>query len=101
MSTPALRLPATLENFVADPVELGAHRSREAAIVAAVAGEERRAQTPSRWLMARAIELSESALTDFDGIYDFIAKHNTRAAAKVLRNLDVAIQRLANQPRLG
>ena len=51
--------------------------------------------------MARAIEVSESALTDFDGIYDFIAKYNPRAAAKVLRNLDVAIQRLANQPRLG
>ena len=51
--------------------------------------------------MARAIELPESALTDFDGIYDFIAKHNPRAAAKVLRNLDTAIQRLANQPRFG
>ena len=51
--------------------------------------------------MALAIELSESALTDFDGIYDFIAKHNPRATAKVLRNLDAAIQRLANQPRLG
>ena len=35
MSTPALRLPATLEKFVADQVELGAYRSREAAIVAA------------------------------------------------------------------
>ena len=51
--------------------------------------------------MARAIEVSESALTDFDGIYDFIANYNPRAVAKVLRNLDVAIQRLANQPRLG
>ena len=35
MSPPALRLPATLEKFVADQVELGAYRSREAAIVAA------------------------------------------------------------------
>ncbi len=44
MSTPALKLPATLEKFVASQVKLGTYRSREAAIVAAVASEKRRAE---------------------------------------------------------
>ena len=43
MSTRTSRLPVTLEKFVVDQVELGAYR-REAAIVAAVAGEKRRAE---------------------------------------------------------
>ena len=51
--------------------------------------------------MPRLIELSEAALADFDGIYDHIAKYSPRAAAKVLGHLDTAIQRLADQPRMG
>jgi plasmid stabilization system protein ParE len=41
--------------------------------------------------MARVILPSRAALADFDRIYDFIAPHNSRAAAKVLRALDKAI----------
>lgn len=44
MSTAALKLPAPLEKFVAAQVEQGAYRSRQAAIVAAVASEKRRAE---------------------------------------------------------
>ena len=51
--------------------------------------------------MPRLIEPSAAALADFDDIYDFIAKHNRRAAAKILGNLDAAIQRLADQPHMG
>lgn len=51
--------------------------------------------------MPRLIEPSAAALADFDGIYDHIAKCNPRAAAKVLGDLDAAIQRLASQPRMG
>jgi antitoxin ParD1/3/4 len=49
MPIPALKLPATLENFVAAQVEQGAYRSREAAIVAAVASEKRRTEQ-RHWL---------------------------------------------------
>jgi toxin ParE1/3/4 len=51
--------------------------------------------------MAQVILPTRAALADFDHLYDFIAKHNKRAAAKVLRSLDAAIQLLADQPRLG
>ena len=51
MPTPTLKLPAVLEKFVAAQVEQGAYRSRQAAIVAAVAGEKRRAEQRI-WLKA-------------------------------------------------
>jgi len=51
--------------------------------------------------MVRRIEPSREALADFDAIYDYIAKENPRAAARVLRSLDRAIQRLVEQPKLG
>lgn len=47
------------------------------------------------------IQPSVAALADFDDIYEFIAANNERAAAKVLRSLDAAIQRLADHPLLG
>jgi Arc/MetJ-type ribon-helix-helix transcriptional regulator len=40
----AVKLPAALEKFVASQVRGGIHRSREAAIVAAVSHQERRAE---------------------------------------------------------
>ncbi len=49
MSTAVLKLPAPLEKFVATQVEQGAYRSRQAAIVAAVASEKRRAEQRA-WL---------------------------------------------------
>jgi putative addiction module CopG family antidote len=49
MVTAALKLPATLEKFVSSQVEQGAYRSRQAAIVAAVASEKRRAEQRA-WL---------------------------------------------------
>ena len=51
--------------------------------------------------MPRRIELSRVALADFDDIYDYVARHNPRAAAQVLRSLDESIQLLADQPKLG
>lgn len=51
--------------------------------------------------MAYVILPSRAALADFDHLYDGIAKHNKRAAAKVLRSLDTAIQRLADHPQMG
>lgn len=51
MSTSALKLPRNLEKFVAAQVEQGAYRTREAAIVAAVASEKRRAEQRA-WLQA-------------------------------------------------
>jgi toxin ParE1/3/4 len=51
--------------------------------------------------MPRRIDLSRAALVDFDNIYDYIARDNPRAAAKVLRSLDESVQLLADQPKLG
>jgi toxin ParE1/3/4 len=51
--------------------------------------------------MPRRIELSRTALADFDARYDYIARENPRAAADVLRALDHSIQLLADQPKLG
>jgi plasmid stabilization system protein ParE len=44
--------------------------------------------------MPRRIELTRSALADFDDIYDYIARDNPPAAAQVLRSLDESIQLL-------
>jgi putative addiction module CopG family antidote len=49
MTTAALKLPATLEKFVAAQVEQGTYRSRRAAIAAAVASEKRRVEQRA-WL---------------------------------------------------
>jgi len=51
--------------------------------------------------MRRRIEASRAALADLDGIYDYIARDNPRAAANLLRELDSVIQLLADQPKLG
>jgi toxin ParE1/3/4 len=51
--------------------------------------------------MPRRIELIRAALADFDGIYDYIARHNPGAAAQVLRSLDESIQLLSAQPKIG
>jgi len=45
----AVKLPAALERFVSDQVKQGAYPSREAAIVAAVEGQRRRAKQHA-WL---------------------------------------------------
>ena len=49
----------------------------------------------------RRIEPTRAALADFDAIYDHIAKENPRAAEDILRDMDHAIQRLVQQPKLG
>ena len=51
--------------------------------------------------MRRRIEASHAALADLDGIYDYVATDNPRAAANLLRELDSSIQLLADQPKLG
>ena len=84
MSTPALRLPATLEKFVADQVELGAYRSREAAIVAAVAGEKRRADQRT-WLQAELHKGLDSGSAGRLSIEDVIRRGRARLAARKRR----------------
>ncbi len=48
MVAAVLKLPRTLEKFVAAQLEQGAYRSRRAVIVAAVAGEKRRTEQRAR-----------------------------------------------------
>ncbi|MGH8228361.1 MAG: type II toxin-antitoxin system RelE/ParE family toxin [Steroidobacteraceae bacterium] len=53
-------------------------------------------------MTTRRIIPRESALADFDDIYDRLASQASEATAgEVLRKLDRAIQLLADQPRLG
>jgi len=47
------------------------------------------------------IRLSHLANTDLDGIRDYIAHHNPRAANKVLDELLETLELLAGQPELG
>jgi predicted transcriptional regulator len=49
VATVGLKLPAALEKFVAAQVEEGVHRSRRAAIIAAVTSEKRRVERRA-WL---------------------------------------------------
>ncbi len=48
MATAGLKLPAALEKFVAAQVEEGVHRSRRAAIIAAVVSAKRRTEQRKR-----------------------------------------------------
>lgn len=81
MQTPSLKLPAILEKFVATQVEEGAYRSRKAVIVAAVAGEKRRAEQRS-WLRAELQQGVESKSAGQLDIEDVIRRGRARLAAR-------------------
>jgi putative addiction module CopG family antidote len=84
MPTAAIRLPATLEKFVASQVEQGAYRSRQAAIVAAVASEKRRAEQRA-WLgdeIQKGLDSGTDGPLDMD---DVIRRGRGRLAARKRR----------------
>jgi len=84
MPTTALKLPATLEKFVASQVQQGTYRSREAAIVAAVASEKRRAEQRT-WLQAeiqKGLTAGSAGLLDIE---DVIRRGNARLASRKRR----------------
>lgn len=86
MPSPALKLPATLEKFVATQVEQGAYRSREAAIVAAVASEKRRTEQRN-WLrteIQKGIDSGPAGPLDME---DVIRRGRARVAARKRRRL--------------
>jgi len=87
MSNTALKLPPTLEKFVASQVEQGAYRSREAAIVAAVASEKRRAEQRT-WLRSevqKGLDSGSAGTLDIEAIIRRGgARHASRKRRRVL-----------------
>ena len=84
MATAALKLPPTLEKFVAAQVEQGAYRSRQAAIVAAVASEKRRAEQRV-WLeteLQKGLDAKSAGPLDMQ---DVIRRGRARQAARKRR----------------
>jgi putative addiction module CopG family antidote len=80
----AVRLPAALEKFVASQVREGIHRSREAAIVAAVSHQKRRVEQLA-WLQSEIQKgLDSGPATELD-IEDVIRRGRRRLAARARR----------------
>jgi putative addiction module CopG family antidote len=84
MPITALKLPATLEKFVAAQVEEGAYRSREAAIIAAVAGEKRRAEQRA-WLRTKVLKGLDSPSAGPLDMEDVIRRGRARLVARKRR----------------
>lgn len=85
MATPTLKLPAKLEAFLAAQVEQGAYRSREAAIIAAVASEQRRAEQRS-WLHAEIQKGLDSGPAGPLDIEDLLRRGRRRLAGRKPRH---------------
>ena len=84
MSTTALKLPPALEKFVAAQVKQGAYRSREAAIVAAVSKEKRRAEQRG-WLqkeLQKGLDSGSATALDMENV---IRRGRARLAARKRR----------------
>ena len=47
------------------------------------------------------IRFSQNALSDLHAVYDYIALENPDYAQKVLKRIEVAVDRLADHPQLG
>jgi len=84
MPITALKLPAALEEFVASQVREGAYRSREAAIVAAVLHQKRRAEQLA-WLRSEVQKGLDSGLADELDINRVIRRGRRRLAARARR----------------
>lgn len=84
MPTPAVKLPATLEKYVAAQVEQGAYRSRQAAIVAAVASQKRRAEQRT-WLEAELQKGLDSKSAGLLDMKDVIRRGHARLTARKRR----------------
>lgn len=81
MAITALKLPPALERFVAAQVKQGAYRSPQAAIVAAVSKEKRRAEQRS-WLDVQLQKGLESESAGELNIEDVIRRGRVRLAAR-------------------
>jgi putative addiction module CopG family antidote len=84
MTTTALKLPPNLEKFVTSQVEQGSYRSRQAVIVAAVAGEKRRAEQRA-WLDAEIQKGLDSGTAVALNMEDVISRGRGRDAARKRR----------------
>jgi putative addiction module CopG family antidote len=76
-----VKLPPTLEQFIAAQVEQGVYRSREAAIVAAVTSEMRRVEQRIRLERALQNGLDSKSAGALD-INDVIRRGRVRQAAR-------------------
>lgn len=79
-----LRLPASLERFVADQVEQGTFPNRNAAIIAAVASEKQRAEQRA-WLKSELKKGLDSPLAATLDIEKIIRRGRARQAARKRR----------------
>ena len=79
-----MKRPPALEKFVAAQVKQGAHRNRQAAIVAAVSKEKRRAEQRNR-LGAQLQKGLDSGSTGELDIGDVIRRGRVRQAARKRR----------------
>ncbi len=82
--TETLKLPAPLERYVAEQVEQGAYPSRQAAIVAAVAGEKRRSEQ-RLWLKAELEKGVRSPTAGVLNIENLILRGRARHTARQRR----------------
>ena len=84
MPPTAVKLPSALEKFVASQVRESTHRSREAAIVAAVSHQKHRAEQLA-WLQSEVQKgLDSGPATELD-IEDVIRRGRRRLAARARR----------------
>jgi putative addiction module CopG family antidote len=84
MPPTVLKLPAALENFVASQVREGTYRSREAAIVAAVSHQKRRAEQLA-WLQTEVQKGLDSGPAAQLNIEEVIRRGRRRLAARARR----------------
>lgn len=84
MSALELKLPAKLEKFVAAQVEQGTYRTRAAAIVAAVASEQRRTEQRA-WLRTEIQKGLDSGPAEPLDMDDVIRRGRARHAARKRR----------------
>lgn len=84
MPPTAVKLPADLEKFVASQVREGAYRSREAAIVAAVSHQKRRAEQLA-WLQSEIQKGLDSGPAAELNIEEVIRRGRRRLAARARR----------------
>lgn len=79
-----LKLPAPLERFVEAQVRSGIYRSRNAAIVAAVSFEKRRAEQRT-WLQSALQKGLDSGIAGELDVADILLRSKKRRAARARR----------------
>jgi antitoxin ParD1/3/4 len=84
MPITALKLPATLENFVASQLREGAYRSREAAFVAAILHQKRLSEQLA-WMRSEIQKGLDSGPAGELDIKEVIRRGRRRLAARARR----------------